>query len=49
MPGTRFFLGEGGDQRLRLTWAAAGPAEIDDAVERLRLALSDLVPSVTGT
>jgi 2-aminoadipate transaminase len=44
VPGTQFFPGTGGEHRLRLTWAAARPEEIDQAVERLGRALRDLAP-----
>jgi DNA-binding transcriptional MocR family regulator len=41
VPGTQFFPGPGGEHRLRLTWAAAAPAEIDAAIERLGRALDE--------
>lgn len=39
--GTQFFAGDGGQYRLRLTWAAATPDEIDAAVARLGRALDE--------
>ncbi len=39
VPGTRFFMDGGGDDRLRLTWAAARVEAIDEAVLRLGRAL----------
>jgi DNA-binding transcriptional MocR family regulator len=45
--GPQFFAGGGGADRLRLTWAAASPAEIDTAVERLGRALAEVAPSLT--
>lgn len=41
VPGTQFFSDGGGGDRLRLTWAAASPTEIDEGIERLQRALAE--------
>jgi 2-aminoadipate transaminase len=45
VPGTQFFTGPGGEHRLRLTWAAATPDEIDEAIQRLACALREVAPT----
>lgn len=47
VPGTSFFFGEGGEDRLRLTWASARIEEIDAAAEILSRAIAGLVRSPT--
>jgi DNA-binding transcriptional MocR family regulator len=45
VPGPQFFTDGGGADRLRLTWAAAAPEQIDAAVDRLGRALADVLAS----
>lgn len=44
VPGPQFFPDGGGEDRLRLTWAAATPDQIDEALKRLARALAELGP-----
>jgi len=39
VPGSDFFLGEGGEGALRLAYSLASPVEIDEGVTRLASAI----------